>query len=83
MITHSKPHPEVFLKAAQLLNVDIQECLIVEDSFNGIKAAAASGGIGVLVPDLIEPNEEMKSLATFIKKDLYEVMDIIKQYANL
>ena len=83
MITHSKPHPEVFLKAAELLNTDIKECLIVEDSYYGVQAAAAAGGICVMVPDLVQPNDEIKSLTTFIKKDLFEVMDLIKQYANL
>lgn len=43
MVTHSKPHPEIFLKAAELLNVTIDECLVIEDSVNGICAGKAAG----------------------------------------
>ena len=42
-ITHSKPHPEVFLKAAAMLGLDPRECLVVEDAHAGVEAAAAGG----------------------------------------
>ncbi len=42
-ITFSKPHPEVFLKAAQMLGLAPAECLVVEDAGAGVKAAAAGG----------------------------------------
>lgn len=38
MITHSKPHPEVFLKARDLLGLKSEECLVVEDAISGIDA---------------------------------------------
>lgn len=50
MISHSKPDPEVFLKAAKLLGLDPEECLVVEDARSGIDAAKAgnmkAAGIG-------------------------------------
>lgn len=42
-ITHSKPHPEVFLKAADMLKLKPEECLVVEDAHAGVEAAAAGG----------------------------------------
>ena len=42
-ITHSKPHPEVFLKAAALLSLSPAECLVVEDAQAGVEAACAGG----------------------------------------
>ena len=42
-ITHSKPHPEVFLKAAAMLALDPADCLVVEDAHAGVEAAAAGG----------------------------------------
>lgn len=42
-ITNSKPDPEVFLKAAQFLNLKPEECLVVEDAIAGIDAALAGG----------------------------------------
>ena len=49
-ITHSKPHPEVFLKAAEMIGESPSNCLVVEDAHAGIEAANAGGfdsaGIG-------------------------------------
>ncbi len=50
MITHSKPHPEVFLKAAEAIGLSPSDCLVVEDAEAGIDAGNAGGfataGIG-------------------------------------
>lgn len=42
-IVHSKPHPEVFLKAADMLELDPAVCLVVEDAHAGVAAAQAGG----------------------------------------
>ena len=39
----SKPHPEIFLKAAKAAQVLPSECLVIEDSMNGIMAASRAG----------------------------------------
>lgn len=48
-ITHSKPNPEVFLKAAEFLGLEPSDCLVVEDALAGIDAAIAGGfhGAGI------------------------------------
>ncbi len=45
MIAHSKPNPEVFLKAAELMEADPSSCIVVEDAKAGIQAAKAGGFI--------------------------------------
>lgn len=40
--SHSKPHPECYLKGAEVLGVLPDECIGFEDSFNGLKAARAA-----------------------------------------
>jgi len=42
-ITHSKPDPEVFLKAAQFLGLEPKDCLVVEDAVSGAEAGHAGG----------------------------------------
>ncbi|MBQ6531959.1 MAG: HAD family phosphatase [Solobacterium sp.] len=42
-VTKSKPDPEIYLKAAERLGLKPEECLVVEDNFNGIAAAEAAG----------------------------------------
>ncbi|MDO5422747.1 MAG: beta-phosphoglucomutase [Eubacteriales bacterium] len=51
LITHSKPNPEVFLKAAELLEVSPVECCVVEDAFAGIDAAKAAGMLAIGIGD--------------------------------
>jgi len=43
MITHSKPHPEIFLLAAKKLNVDPKHCVVFEDAEAGVEAAIRAG----------------------------------------
>lgn len=45
-ITHSKPHPEVFIKAAEYLNLVPSRCVVVEDAEAGIDAACTGGFVG-------------------------------------
>lgn len=42
MVTKSKPNPEVFLKAAELLNYDPKRCIVFEDSIKGVDAAVSA-----------------------------------------
>jgi HAD superfamily hydrolase (TIGR01509 family) len=49
-ITQGKPHPEIYLKAAERLGVPSDEMLVLEDSQNGCRAAVAAGAITVAVP---------------------------------
>jgi len=73
--TRSKPHPDPFLKAAEALGVDPADCLALEDSHNGVRAASAAGMMTVMVPDMLDPTEEMETLCLRIARDLHEVRE--------
>jgi len=77
--TRGKPHPEPFLKAAEALGVDPADCLALEDSHNGVRAAAAAGMMTIMVPDMLDPTEEMQSLCIRIARDLHEVRDLLER----
>ena len=81
--TASKPDPEVFLLAAKKLGLPAENCLVLEDSLNGMRAAIAAGSISCMVPDLLPPDDFIRENATFIKKDLFEVIDILRSSAGL
>ena len=49
-VSEAKPHPEPYLRAAELLGVDIRDCVAVEDSLPGITSAVASGATSLAVP---------------------------------
>lgn len=73
LVEHSKPDPDIYLKAASSLNLKVSECIAVEDSPNGVRAAAAAGIKCVMVPDLIEADREMKNTAWKILPSLAEL----------
>ena len=70
MVSHSKPHPEIFLKAAEELGLVPERCYVIEDSYNGIRAAYNAQMIPVMVPDMLEPDEEIKVLLRYYFCDL-------------
>ncbi|MCR5836253.1 MAG: HAD family phosphatase [Lachnospiraceae bacterium] len=73
MVEKSKPEPDIFLEAAEQLGAQPGECTVIEDSHNGIRAAYAAGMTAIMVPDLLEPNDEMREKATCIFESLVEV----------
>lgn len=76
-VSHSKPHPEVFLKAAALAGRDPKNCLVLEDSPAGVRAGAAAGCFTVMVPDLTAPDEELRALADEILPSLKDVIPLL------
>ncbi|WP_294560489.1 HAD family phosphatase [uncultured Traorella sp.] len=78
MVKHSKPDPEIFLMAADKLGVAIEKCMVLEDSINGVKAGIASGAKTVMIPDLMQPTDEIKDQVYRILNDLSEVIKILK-----
>lgn len=78
-VTKSKPDPEIFLRAAESLGAEPGKCIVIEDSFNGIRAAHSAGMIPLMVPDLLSPDDEIRSLAKLIMPSLYEVRDYIQK----
>ena len=65
-VSNGKPAPDIFLLAAKKLNLAPEDCYIFEDSFNGIRSAAASGGVAIMIPDTVQPNDEIKKLCAAV-----------------
>lgn len=78
-VENSKPDPEIFLKAAKGLDVDPENCIVIEDSDAGITAAHAAKMIGIHVPDMKLLEVETKELAFKICKNLNEVKEYLEE----
>lgn len=72
-VPQSKPNPDIYLKAASTLTINPEDCLALEDSANGVKAAFAAGMTVVQIPDLVEPDEELLKLGHIILDSLLDV----------
>jgi HAD superfamily hydrolase (TIGR01509 family) len=72
-----KPAPDPFLKAAERLGVEPRSCLALEDSHNGVRSAAAACMMTVMVPDLLEPTDEIRGLCAFVARDRHEMRHLL------
>lgn len=77
-VKHSKPDPEIFLLAAEKLGTAPAHTLVLEDSYNGVRAGAAGGFVTVMVPDLLPADDEMRGLYTMECTSLNEVLAKLK-----
>lgn len=73
MIQNSKPDPEIYLRACELLEADAIECYALEDSKNGLLSAHRAGCKPIMVPDLWQPDDEILKVIIGIYNDLDEV----------
>jgi HAD superfamily hydrolase (TIGR01509 family) len=74
-VARGKPFPDLYLEAAARLNVRPDACLAIEDSPTGARAALAAGMPVLIVPDLVTPPEELRSLAAGVYDSLHAVRD--------
>lgn len=79
MVSRSKPEPDIYLKACELLDINPKTAFAIEDSYNGIRAAYAGGLRPIMVPDMAEPTVEMERLAEVILPSLVEVITYIEE----
>ena len=73
----SKPAPDVFLKAAAGLGLDIHECIGVEDSVAGLKSQTAAGCVRVLVPDLLPCDSRFDGLWDYCLPTLHDLCGLV------
>lgn len=75
MVEHSKPEPDIYLKAAAALGEAPEDCYALEDSRNGLIAAHKAGCKAIHVPDLWQPDDEVKQFILGPFDDLLAVRD--------
>ncbi len=78
MVTHAKPDPEIFLKAAAGLGERPEHCIVLEDSLNGVEAGIRGGFVTIMVPDLTQPSEALRSRLHGVCTSLVEVKEWIQ-----
>ena len=78
-VEQTKPAPDIFELAWSNLGVSKEETLVLEDSINGVLAAHAAGIPVIMVPDTVEPTDEVRDKALAVVNNLSEVANYLKQ----
>lgn len=79
LVKNAKPDPEIYLKACESIGMSPRDCLALEDAPAGVRSAHAAGLRVIVIPDLLQPDEETLAL-TYKKLDtLYDVIPLLKE----
>lgn len=78
MVKNGKPKPDIYIKAAQELNLSPECCVALEDSQNGIISASSAGCKTIMVPDLDLPDKKVAPLLFDLADNLCDVIKIIE-----
>lgn len=76
MVKHGKPAPDVYLYACQVLGEAPEDCIAVEDAPNGVLSASRAGCKVIMVPDLSQPEEEIRKLLYRQAESLEELIPL-------
>lgn len=82
-VEHGKPHPEIYLRAAEKLGVPADDCLVIEDSLSGIAAAKAAKMRVAAIPDrrFVDPREYERE-ADYLLDSLKEIPPLLSKVAE-
>ena len=76
-VKHAKPDPEIYLKACEAIGAEPVHSIALEDAPAGIRSASAAGMIPVMIPDLAQPDEEVRGLCRYVYPTLLDVIKML------
>lgn len=79
MVNNGKPEPDIYLTASGKLGLPAVECVAFEDSPNGIKSAHSAGCKVIMIPDLTQPDENIKSLLSGVYESLDKAIEFFRE----
>lgn len=82
MVKCAKPDPEMFLTAAAALGEPPCQCIVLEDSLNGVEAGLRGGFRTIMVPDLTQPDENLRSRVYAVCESLHQVKELLEKDEN-
>ena len=78
LMSYGKPHPEVFLTCARKLQVLPSECIVIEDSVNGVISGKAARMMVIAVPDAEYQNANKFAIADYQCRNMKQVLQLFK-----
>ena len=81
-VTKGKPEPDLYLLAAKKLGVDPAQCLAFEDSAPGARAARKAGMTVIVIPDLMEPPEDVRGFSLGVFSSLRDARAVVDRWVG-
>lgn len=78
MVENGKPKPDIYLYACEQIGMQPEDCVAVEDSPNGVRAAVDAGIRTIMVPDLTQPEGETAEIITAKADTLFDLILMIE-----
>ena len=82
-VSRAKPHPDLYLLAAQRLGTRAPACVAIEDSNPGVAAAHAAGAITLMVPDIVPPTDRSRATCVAVLPHLDAVRELLGERLQL
>ncbi len=82
-VGRSKPHPDIYLKAAHKLGFDPKDCAALEDSNNGVRSAVAAEMLVFQIPDLLDPTDDVLRLGHSVLPSVSHVHKLFMENSSL
>ena len=77
-VEHTKPSPEIYIKATKLLGVAPEDCFALEDSTVGIESAINAGMKTIAIPDLHDVSDENRKKCFQVVKDRFDAINLFR-----
>jgi len=77
-VEHSKPAPDIFFEAAKRIGIPPEECYVFEDGVNGARAGIEAGCATVMIPDLVQPTDDLRENCAAICPSLTEALELLR-----
>lgn len=77
MFEHSKPEPDIYLTAARLADVPVSDCLVLEDSLNGLISGRGAGAHTIMIPDVVPCSGAHMSYCDFLGDSSTDVIALL------
>ena len=77
-VKNGKPAPDIFLLAAEKIGLPAGDCYVLEDGINGVHAGLAAGAQTIMIPDTMQPTEDILASETRIFPDLLACLEAIR-----
>ena len=79
-LKRSKPEPDIYLMTCEKMGIRPECVYAIEDSYNGIRSAYRAGMMPIMVPDILQADDEMKEKSIAVLEDLFQVKQYFRAY---